>query len=133
SAPQSRDGRMRRLAFALALAVTGGALPARAAGDEARRVAPDHLYGTADEMAGWWAVIEEKWVRAREVGERVVKQRPQSWAGHYVLAMAMHYGEGDLARALFHLEQARKLFEREFGATPMVEGPWRWHEATLRE
>src|SRR5206468_6571093 len=32
-----------------------------------------------------------------------------------------------------HLEIAMKLFEHIYGATPALDGPWRWHEATLRE
>lgn len=97
------------------------------------RAQADHLEGTVDELRGWAAVHDEKWVNARETAERILKAKPDSYAGHYVLGVAMHYGEGDLARSAYHLELARKRFEERFSAEPGTTDPWRWHEATLRE
>jgi hypothetical protein len=93
----------------------------------------DHLAGTADEMAGWSATEVGKWVRARELGEKIVREHPDSFAGHYVLGVAFHYGEGDLARSVYHLDLAARQFERRYGPKPPGDTPWRWHEATLRE
>src|SRR5687767_12578774 len=115
------------LASSLPVAIAQAAEPAPVS-----RAVPDHLGGTDEEMMGWWAVIDEKWIAAREIGERVLKANPASFAGHYVLAMAYHYGEGDLARGLYHLELGMKEFERVHGEQP-TDGPWRWHESTLKE
>jgi tetratricopeptide (TPR) repeat protein len=108
------------------------AAPARAVENVAGAV-PDHLPGTTDELAGWAAATEQKWIKARELGEKIVHEHPDSFGGQYVLGVAMHYGEGDLARSVFHLEKAMRLFEQRHGAAPPVDTPWRWHEATLRE
>jgi hypothetical protein len=120
----------RGLAALVLLAAT--ATPARAI-DTTGRVLPDHLPGTADEIAGWWAVVDGKWVNARELGDRIIKAHPDSWAGHYVLGMVFHFAEGDLARAVYHLDLGMQLFEKRHGATPPPDAPWRWHEAILRE
>src|SRR5262249_23707435 len=77
---------------------------------------------------------------AREIGEKVLKQTPSSYAGEFILGMALHRGEGDLARATFHLDLARKGYEGRWpvaanlsGKRDADMGPWRWHQATLRE
>lgn len=91
------------------------------------------LDGSVEELMAWLASEEGKWVRARELAEKVLAAHPDSWAGHYVLGAAMHYGEGDLARSSYHLEQALALFEKKHGKAPEDDTPWRWHELTLRE
>ena len=93
----------------------------------------DGLIGTPEELQGWSAVEESKWVRARELGEKILKEHPDSFAGHYIVGMAMHYGEGDLARSAFHLDLAVKRFEERFGPTPDLGRPWRWHESALKQ
>ncbi len=93
----------------------------------------EHLGGGADEVAGWLAAADEKWIKTREIGERILKRDAESYAGHYLLGVAMHYGEGDLARSAWHLEKAVARFEAKFGDTPGEDKPWRWHEAALRE
>jgi tetratricopeptide (TPR) repeat protein len=123
----------RFLVAALLLAGIFSGGRARAEEAIAARPTPDHLGGTPDEVEGWFAVQDEKWIRARELGEKVLKADETSYGGHYILGVAMHYGEGDLARSAFHLEKAAKLFEAKFGPAPAEDKPWRWHESTLRE
>src|SRR4030095_3628662 len=95
----------KRLALALALAA---ALP-RAFADELSlaRPLPEHLDANPDEAAGWRAASDEKWIKTREIAEKLLKADANSYAAHYLLGVAMHYGEGDLARSEFHLERAR--------------------------
>jgi tetratricopeptide (TPR) repeat protein len=99
----------------------------------ASRPPVDHLVGTPDEVEGWWAAQDEKWIRARELSEKVLRERPGSYAGHFVLGVAMHYGEGDLARSAYHLDLAIRAFEKVYGTEPGDDKPWRWHEASLKE
>ena len=89
----------------------------------------DHLAGAPDEIEGWWAAQDEKWIRARELGEKVLRERPNSFAGHFVLGMAMHYGEGDLARSAWHLDLAIKEFEKVYGTEPGDDKPWQRERA----
>ncbi len=112
-------------AFAFALSIAAGA-------EEADR-AFDHLQGTETELAGWQAIEQMKWVRARELGTEALRQHGDSYAGHFILGVVMHYGEGDLARSAFHLHQAQTLYERRHGVVPRDGAPWSWHVATLRE
>jgi tetratricopeptide (TPR) repeat protein len=120
------------MAALLAAAVlTAGGRPARAEG-----FSEDGLFGTSAEMAGWLAVREDKLVRAREIGESILRDHPESYAGHYIVGYAQHYGETNLPRALFHLRRARQLFEAEFGPRPQTTplkrpAPWRWHQEIL--
>jgi hypothetical protein len=105
-----------------------------AAADEPPHVPPiDHLPGTQDEVAGWLAASDGRWVRVRELAEKALQANPNSWGGHYLKGVAMHYGEGDLAQSVWHLQQAMDLFEKRYTAKPPNDMPWRWHEATLRE
>src|SRR5262245_6103234 len=130
------DGPGRRL-LALVLLGTLWAAPARAERPD-RPDRPDHMEGTADELAGWEALDQARWIAARELGEKVLRDNPSSYAGEFILGMALHRGEGDLARATFHLDRARKGYESRWpvaaalsGARDADLGPWRWHQATL--
>ncbi len=120
--------RARLVAAALAVAagVTGYVRAEERAG-------ADGLLGTPDELAGFAAIEDGKWIRARELGEKVLREHPDSFAGHYVVGVAMHYGEGDLARSAFHLDLAVQRFEALYGPAPVAATPWRWHEAALKQ
>lgn len=73
-----------------------------------------------------------RYIKARELAEAIVRRNPRSYAGHYVLGMVHHYGEANFARALYHLERARSLFEREHGPRPTLFAQRRWHALILR-
>jgi tetratricopeptide (TPR) repeat protein len=72
-------------------------------------------------------------IKAREIAERVVRERPTSFAGHFVLGFVHHYGEANFARALYHQNRALALLVEQHGAEPGPDGPWRWHARILRE
>src|SRR4051812_34513922 len=103
----------RRIVAALALLIAMGATAVLGPATAHAQARPllDHLDGTTDEVEGWWAVMEGHWVRARELGEKLLAGDADSYAAHYVLGAALHRGEGDLPRALHHLELARKSWE----------------------
>ena len=105
-------------------------------GHVARAAEPDsldHMDGTAEEKAGWVACKEDRWVAAREKGEAIIKANPDSFAGHLILGMALHRGEGDLARALYHLETSRRLYDARFNPPNGASAPWRWHGVLIME
>jgi tetratricopeptide (TPR) repeat protein len=94
----------------------------------------DHIDGSADELAAWDLISDGgRWIKVRELGEKALRARPDSHGAHYVLGVAMHYGEGDLARSVYHLTRSASLFEKKHGKVPTGDVPWRWHEAALRE
>ena len=44
-----------------------------------------------------------EWVTARRLAQELLDEQPQSYVGHHVLGRAFWLGEGDYARASFHL------------------------------
>ncbi|HEY3356690.1 MAG TPA: tetratricopeptide repeat protein [Polyangia bacterium] len=116
----------------LLLLLTTLVLPARAE----TLVAPDEppeLVGTPEELQAYGLAKVDRYVKAREVAEQVLKARPDSYVAHFVLGLAQYYGEGNLPRALWELRTARHLFERRYGPTPSPGAPWRWHSEILVE
>ncbi|MGB0680289.1 MAG: hypothetical protein ACPGUV_11565 [Polyangiales bacterium] len=78
-------------------------------------------------------LLERKPIRAREMAQRILQQRPQAVVARFVLAAALHYSEADFPRALYHLRQALHSFEDRYGKKPTPMQPWRWHARMLRE
>jgi tetratricopeptide (TPR) repeat protein len=74
-----------------------------------------------------------KLVKLREEARAVLEANPDSYAGHYLLGFSLHNSEGDLPRAKFHLNVAKKLFIARHGATPKIDDPWGWYERILLE
>jgi len=72
-------------------------------------------------------------VAARETAEAILADDPDSFAGHFLLGAVLSRAEGNLPRALYHLKQARTLFEARYGAMPMPSAPWRWHAKIIEE
>ncbi|MBI5479170.1 MAG: hypothetical protein HY906_09955 [Deltaproteobacteria bacterium] len=87
--------------------------------------------GTAEELEAYNLAKQDRYVKAREVAERILRRSPRSFAAHYVVGVAHYFGEGNLPRALWYLREARALFERRHGADPGADAPWRWHSDIL--
>ena len=97
---------------------------------------PDESFAaTPVEREGLLAAATSKWIKAREIGEKLVRESPGRFSGHYLLGAALHYGEGDLARAEFELQLATRLYEAQYPrpAGGTRGGPWRWHQTALQE
>jgi hypothetical protein len=74
-----------------------------------------------------------KLIGVREAAEAILRDNPRSFEGHYLLARALHTGEGNLALALHHARLARSLFEGKHGRRPSREDPWLWYGSILDE
>ena len=89
--------------------------------------------GTPDEREAWRLASTGRHIKARELAERVVEADPSSYVGHFVLGFVQHYAEANFPRALFHLDEAARLYRAEHGEPPAPGSPWRWHARILRE
>jgi len=113
--------RALRLVLVLVLLVSGSVARAQS-----------ELSGEPDELAALEAAQSERWVRARELATRLVRRKPGSYIGHYVLGLAQHEGEANFPVALREEQAALDAFERRFGRPPSSDAPWRWHAMILR-
>ena len=82
---------------------------------------------------GYMALRGGRAVRARENAEAVLADDADSIAGHALLGAVLHDGEGDLARALHHVEQSLLLFDEAYPDGPDLSAPWFWHVTALRQ
>ena len=97
-----------------------------------RGAAPANGPAFADlEQQALRALDREHWVRARELATRILRDDPDSPVGEYVLAVALHEGEGNVALALHHYRRARKLLEDRDGDPPP--GREKLHRELLRD
>lgn len=85
------------------------------------------------ETKAWQHIAEGEPIAAREIVDKHLGEHPQSFVGHTVLALVLHYTEGAFPRALFHCNKAIAAIETRFGAEPQGGQVWRWHAQALRE
>ncbi len=64
-----------------------------------------------------------EWVTARRLAQELLREQPQSYVGHHVLGRAFWLGEGDYARASFHLRKSLDIYESLYDYTE--DPPWR--------
>ena len=64
-----------------------------------------------------------EWITARRKAEELLAEDPESYTGHHVLGRAFWQGEGDYARAIFHLKKSLEIYEKRFKGHP--DPPWR--------
>ncbi len=121
------------VALHLVLALTLVGLWAfRASADE--MVDPLLLEGeeaSPEEVLLWDLIERQRYVKARDAAEKFLAEHPSSYVGHLVFAQALHYGEANFPKALFHETRALELFEAEHGVSPVPSQPWRWHARIL--
>ncbi len=88
---------------------------------------------TPEEYRAWCNADQGNYIRARELAEAVVRARPTSYVGNFVLGYVHHMGEANAPRALFYLRIALQQYTHAWGDPPMPSGPWRWHARMLQE
>ena len=64
-----------------------------------------------------------EWVTARRLAQELLEEQPQSYVGHHVLGRAFWLGEGDYARAAFHLKKSLQIYATIY--EPTEDPPWR--------
>ena len=89
--------------------------------------------GSADELEAWRYLQQERLIRARELAEKILKRRPDSYVAHFIVGYVHHYGEADFPRALYHQRLALEIYERKHSRKPLPSDPWRWHARIFRE
>jgi hypothetical protein len=87
--------------------------------------------GSPEELDAFFALVSQRLIRARELASKLLAKQPNSYIAHYVMGEVEHDAEANIPRAVYHLEQARALFERKYGERPGDETPWRWHTRIL--
>lgn len=75
---------------------------------------------------------DEKYATARTEAERLLKENPDSIEGNFVLGCVQKRAEGSLAKAMFHLDRARELYETQYGQLG-GRGDWQLHREILYE
>lgn len=93
--------------------------------------APSGLEASAEELEAFYAALAGRLIRARELAQKILAAHPDSYVGHYVMGEVEHDAEANFPRSVFHLEQAKALFEQKYGAAPNGTQPWRWHTRIL--
>jgi tetratricopeptide (TPR) repeat protein len=87
--------------------------------------------GEPDELSAFFALVSQRLIHARELATKVLRKNPNSYIAHYVMGEVEHDAEANFPRAVYHLEQARSLFEQKHGEKPGEQAPWRWHSRIM--
>ncbi|MEC7521366.1 MAG: hypothetical protein VYE22_15925 [Myxococcota bacterium] len=124
---------MRRLRHVALLSLLASLVAAGAAAQFESSGAGAGLGAELDEARAWDEAEQGHHIKARELAEAILRDRPDSFVGHFVLGWVHHYGEANFARALYHHDRAYALFVREHGEEPVPPAPWRWHARLMRE
>jgi tetratricopeptide (TPR) repeat protein len=77
--------------------------------------------GTDLEKAALCYYRSESYASSRKLADRAFRLDPSSFRAHYLLGVSHHQGEGNLPKALFHLETAEKLLIERHGERPPPE------------
>jgi len=87
----------------------------------------------AREKAVMAAVKKEKLIHARELAEKLLRQHPDSFVGHFALGVVYHDEEANLPRALYQMRRAEKLLIAQLGAPPDGAVARTWHARMIEE
>lgn len=90
--------------------------------------------GSRVERAAWCASRRRRFVSMRTLANRALVEAPASFRAHFLMGYAQHLGEGNLPKALFHLEEAERNFIATFGPRPdRGASPWKVYFRILHE
>ncbi|MEQ8272587.1 MAG: hypothetical protein RMA76_40975 [Deltaproteobacteria bacterium] len=90
--------------------------------------------GTDLERGAYCAAQRREYVTTRTLANEVLNRDADSIRGNYLMGLAQHLGEGNLPKALFHLNHAEQVFIDRFGERPAMEGTlWRVFHRTMSE
>ena len=90
--------------------------------------------GSEVEQSAWCASQLRQYVSMRTLADRALQESATSFRAHFLMGYAQHFGEGNLPKALYHLEEAEKNFIDAFGPVPDKEkSPWKVYFRILHE
>lgn len=73
-------------------------------------------------------------VSVRTLADKAIRENPESFRAQFLLGAAHHQGEGNLPKALFHLERAEQLMVESYGERPSITSPiWRLYYKVMME
>ena len=87
---------------------------------------PDPRYKEAEKLLG-----ESRFVKAREIGEAMLKENPNSFEAQSLLGRVHLYGEGNPGKADYYFRKAYKNMRDSYPSPNTREGPWRCYADTL--
>ncbi len=127
---------MRRalpLLFQVSLGLWLGLLLAAPAGAQMQDplALTDGFQGDVEERAALVSADNGRWAQARAQAEAILRARPDSFIAAYVLGLVHAEAEGNLARSLYLLRQARGHIERQHGVPPESSDARSWHRRIL--
>lgn len=112
-----------RVVWLVCVLVVSGAAPAWATSP---------MVPTVDEAEALKLADSGKWIKAREIAQKVLDEDGDRLIALYVMALVHQRAEGNFARALFLLRKGRKLLEAIDGPEPTDPDAARWHKKILR-
>lgn len=120
---------VKRQLCALLIAAAGVGAPLGASAQQDLALS---MPGDAAEREALTSLDEQKWARARQQAEAILKGGDSALA-YYVLAMVHFEAEGNLARALFLLRKAQKILVDAHGAPPTDYAMRGLHQRFMRD
>ena len=94
----------------------------------------DLFGGTALEKGGWCLLRQWRFAGMRTVADATLERDPNSYRAQMLMGVAFHLGEGNLPRALHHLQASEALFLEQESPHPIANSsPWFVHRITLLE
>ena len=87
---------------------------------------PDPRYVEATQM-----LRESRFVKAREIGEAMLKEDPGSFEAHAILGRVHLFGEGNPGKGDYYLRKARETIVKRYPAPSTNSGPWKCYADTL--
>lgn len=90
--------------------------------------------GTAVERAAWCAAQRGEWKSMRTLANQALLADERSFRAHFLMGYVQHLGEGNLPKALFHLQRAEALFIEAYGERPsLTNSPYRVYHRILHQ
>ena len=72
----------------------------------------DRFGGTKFEVGSFCSLQDNAFVSARTLAAKAVKENSKSFRAYYLLGASVHFGDGNLPKALHTLEKSRELLEK---------------------
>lgn len=87
---------------------------------------PDPRYVEADKLINGY-----KFVRAREIAEKLLREKPDSFEGQVLMGRVQLLGEGNPGKADYYLRKGIKTMRRQYPHPNYQGGPWRCYADAL--